>query len=58
MRFKIEEVVTNYTNNALNHLDGERKVEIKGSSGRGLCESNRIEHRVLRFRKRISQSLE
>ena len=28
--FKIEEVVTNYTSNALNHLDGERKVEIKG----------------------------
>ena len=27
--FKIEEVVTNYTSNALNHLDGERKVEIK-----------------------------
>ncbi len=23
--FKIEEVVTNYTSNALNHLDGERK---------------------------------
>ena len=27
--FKIEEVVTNYTSNALNHLEGERKVEIK-----------------------------
>ena len=27
--FKIEEVVTNYTSNALNHLDGERKIEIK-----------------------------
>ena len=27
--FKTEEVVTNYTSNALNHLDGERKVEIK-----------------------------
>ena len=27
--FKIEEVVTNYTSNALNHLDGARKVEIK-----------------------------
>ena len=27
--FKIEEVVTNYTSNALNHLNGERKVEIK-----------------------------
>lgn len=27
--FKIEEVVTNYTSNALNHLDGERKVEIR-----------------------------
>ena len=27
--FKTEEVVTNYTSNALNHLDGERKIEIK-----------------------------
>ena len=27
--FKIEEVVTNYTSNALNHLDGEHKIEIK-----------------------------
>ena len=27
--FKIEEVVTNYTSNALNHLDGERQIEIK-----------------------------
>lgn len=27
--FKTEEVVTNYTSNALNHLYGERKVEIK-----------------------------
>lgn len=26
--FKIEEVVTNYLTNALNHLDGERKVKI------------------------------
>ncbi|MDO4615325.1 MAG: ATP-binding protein, partial [Lachnospiraceae bacterium] len=26
--FKIEEVVTNYLSNALNHLDGERKIEI------------------------------
>ncbi|MDO4617704.1 MAG: HAMP domain-containing sensor histidine kinase [Lachnospiraceae bacterium] len=26
--FKIEEVVTNYLTNALNHLDGERQVEI------------------------------
>lgn len=27
--FKTEEVVTNYTSNALNHLEGERTVEIK-----------------------------
>ena len=27
--FKVEEVVTNYTSNALNHLEGERQVEIK-----------------------------
>ena len=27
--FKIEEVVTNYTNNALNHLDGEKEIEIR-----------------------------
>lgn len=26
--FKIEEVITNYLNNALNHLDGERKIVI------------------------------
>ncbi|MDC7286222.1 HAMP domain-containing histidine kinase [Blautia schinkii] len=27
--FKIEEVVTNYVSNALNHLDGDRQIEIK-----------------------------
>lgn len=27
--FKTEEVVTNYVSNALNHLDGEREIEIK-----------------------------
>ncbi|MBQ0059211.1 MAG: HAMP domain-containing protein [Lachnospiraceae bacterium] len=27
--FKIEEVVTNYLSNALNHLDGQRKIEIR-----------------------------
>ena len=27
--FKIEEVVTNYVSNALNHLDGEKEIEIK-----------------------------
>lgn len=27
--FKIEEVITNYLNNALNHLDGERKIVIR-----------------------------
>ena len=27
--FKIEEVVTNYTSNALNHLEGDRQIEIK-----------------------------
>ena len=27
--FKIEEVVTNYLNNALNHLAGERRIEIR-----------------------------
>lgn len=26
--FKVEEVITNYLNNALNHLDGERKIVI------------------------------
>lgn len=26
--FKIEEVVTNYTSNALNHLDGDKEIEI------------------------------
>lgn len=27
--FKIEEVVTNYTSNALNHLEGDREIEIR-----------------------------
>ncbi len=27
--FKIEEVITNYLNNAMNHLDGERRIEIR-----------------------------
>ena len=27
--FKIEEVITNYLNNALNHLDGQRRIEIR-----------------------------
>ncbi len=27
--FKIEEVLTNYTSNAIHHLSGERKIEIK-----------------------------
>lgn len=27
--FKIEEVVTNYLNNALNHLDGERRIVVR-----------------------------
>ena len=26
--FKIEEVMTNYLNNAMNHLDGERRIRI------------------------------
>ena len=31
--FKIEEVVTNYLNNALNHLDGERQIRIRTEPG-------------------------
>lgn len=27
--FKVEEVITNYVSNALNHLDGEHKIEIR-----------------------------
>ena len=27
--YKIEEVVTNYVSNALNHLEGEKEIEIK-----------------------------
>ena len=27
--FKIEEVVTNYLNNALNHLEGEKRIQIR-----------------------------
>ncbi len=29
--FKIEEVLTNYLNNALNHLDGERRIRIRAA---------------------------
>lgn len=32
--FKVEEVVTNYISNALNHLDGERQIEIR-AAGQG-----------------------
>ncbi|MDO5337527.1 MAG: HAMP domain-containing sensor histidine kinase [Eubacteriales bacterium] len=31
--FKIEEVITNYFTNALNHLDGDREIEIKLERG-------------------------
>lgn len=27
--FKIEEVITNYLNNAMNHLNGKRKIKIR-----------------------------
>ncbi len=27
--FKVEEVVTNYVSNALNHVDGDKKIEVK-----------------------------
>ena len=27
--FKIEEVITNYLNNAMNHLEGEKRIEIR-----------------------------
>lgn len=33
--FKIEEVITNYLNNALNHLDGERRIVIKAETEGG-----------------------
>lgn len=33
--FKIEEVVTNYLNNALNHLDGEKKIIIRMEENSG-----------------------
>lgn len=33
--FKIEEVITNYLNNALNHLDGERLIRIRAEEGAG-----------------------
>ncbi|MDY4693627.1 MAG: HAMP domain-containing sensor histidine kinase [Blautia sp.] len=32
--FKVEEVVTNYVSNALNHLEGERQVEIRVLKGK------------------------
>ena len=36
--FKIEEVVTNYLSNALNHLDGEKKIRIRiERAGRDVC---------------------
>lgn len=34
--FQIEEVVTNYLSNALNHLDGERRIEIRIEASEGL----------------------
>lgn len=33
--FKVEEVLTNYLSNALNHVDGERRVEIKATEENG-----------------------
>ena len=40
-RFKIEEVITNYLNNAMNHLDGERQITIsifrEGDQVRKMC---------------------
>lgn len=27
--FKVEEILTNYLSNALNHIDGERRIEVK-----------------------------
>ncbi len=41
--FKIEEVITNYLTNALNHLDGERRVEISCQTDQ---ENNRVITRV------------
>lgn len=34
--FKIEEVVTNYLNNAMNHLDGDRMIRIRTEQADGL----------------------
>ena len=33
--FKVEEVLTNYLSNALNHVDGERKIEIRQTRREG-----------------------
>lgn len=33
--FKIEEVITNYLNNALNHLDGEKRIQIRLEQAQG-----------------------
>ena len=40
--FKIEEVVTNYLNNAMNHLEGEKRIEIR-------LEKNEDEVRIIVF---------
>lgn len=37
--FKIEEVVTNYLTNALNHLEGEKKIEIKMEEENGIVKT-------------------
>ncbi len=40
--FKTEEVVTNYVSNALNHLDGDREIEIKRVDEDRPCESDSL----------------
>ena len=40
--FKTEEVVTNYVSNALNHLDGDKEIEIKLLDRGQPCESNSV----------------
>lgn len=48
--FKVEEVVTNYVSNALNHLDGEKQIEIKLS-----IEENRVKTSVFNTGKPIPE---
>ena len=43
--FKVEQVVRNYVNNALNHIDGEKVIEIKITQENDMAKNYRIQYR-------------